>query len=103
MAGDQAIGFRQDLALRPGRIEQNEPIRRCYAGALPLAIMDDSVDAIHVLIFYMLATLPTGHVHDLEAAVEVSDPQAALAIRSQCGDVVVLQQAGVALQDSDAL
>ncbi len=80
MVGDEAIGARENLLLASGRIEADQSVGGCDVDGAIFGIGQDAVHAEHVLVFDV-SRGPVIGLQPVEAAVEISDPETAVAVR----------------------
>ena len=93
VVGNQPIGARQHLLLAAGVVEANQAVRGGDVDRAGFRVGKNSIDAKHVLVFDMPGAAVVGS-QQIEAAIEVANPQASGGVRGQRGNVAVGQHRG---------
>src|SRR6267154_1888452 len=84
----QTVASRQDLFLAAGSGETNQSVCRGHRNRARLRVRPDSVHAEDVLVFHVGS--PAGiRLQEVEAAVEISNPEAPAAVRGKGRDITV--------------
>src|SRR5512133_2191501 len=85
---DQPLALSKYLPPRGTGVEQDQPIRSCHSRAILCNPRQHTVDAEHVLIFYMAGRLAV-RLKNVQPAIKVPDPQPAKPVHRKCGNIAV--------------
>ena len=97
MVGDQPVGAGQNLLFAAGIIETNQSVGGGNVDRAGFRVKQDTVDAEHMLVLDM-GRASVVERQNIEAAIEIADPEAPIRVRCQRGNIAVAENGRARLQ-----